>query len=115
MADPVDQGDRRFPLRGRLPRPIPSRYRFLDAEERAGRGRLAVRMWVLGCSPTTAWGFAMAEGPCWREHRPDTNEGRLVDTVLPNEYMRRCLMDVVWASDLDREDARVLVGGHARR
>ena len=29
--DPGDRGDRHFLLRGMLPRPVPFRYRFLDA------------------------------------------------------------------------------------
>ena len=74
-GDPADRGDRSVALRGLLPRPVPFRYRFLDAEERAGRGRLAIRLWVLGFSPGTAWGFAMAEGAGWREQLPDRYQG----------------------------------------
>ena len=101
--DPADQDARRLGLRGLLPRPVPFRYRFLGAEEQAGRGRLAVRLWLLGCSPATAWGFALAEGADWREHLPDRYEGRLIDAVLEGECIRRRLWDVVKASDLYRE------------
>ena len=103
--DPADQGDRSFPIRGLLPRPVPSRYRFLDAEERAGRGRMAVRLWLLGFTPGAAWGFAMAEGADWREHFPDRYAGRLVDNLLEGEVIRRRLWEVVVASDLYREVA----------
>lgn len=102
-GDPADRGDRRFPIRGLLPRPVPFRYRFLGAQERAGRGRMAIRLWVLGFAPATAWGFAMAEGSGWREHLPDRYEGRLIDAVLDGEVIRRRLWDVVKASDLYRE------------
>ena len=101
--DPVDQGDRRLPIHGLLPRPIPFHYRFLGAEERAGRGRLAVRLWLVGYAPATAWGFAMTEGAGWREQLPDRYEGRLIDAVLDGEVIRRRLWDVVKASDLYRE------------
>lgn len=100
---PADQGDRRFSLQGMLPRPIPFRYRLLDAEERAGRGRLVVRLWLLGFSPVTAWGFALAEDADWREHLPDAYQGRLVDAVLDGEVTRRRLWNVVKASDLYRQ------------
>jgi len=94
MADePGDRGDRRFALRGMVPRPVPFRYRLLDAEERAGRGRMAIRLWVLG----------MTEGASWRDQLPDRYEGRLIDAVLEGEVIRRRLWEVVLASDLYRE------------
>ena len=102
-GDPADRGDRSVALRSLLPRPVPWRYGVLGAEERAGRGRLAIRLWVLGCSPATAWGFAMAEGLRWREQLPDRYEGRLVDVLLDGEVIRRRLWEVVKASDLYRE------------
>jgi hypothetical protein len=102
-GDLADRSDRGVALRGLLPRPVPSRYRFLDAEEGAGRGRIAIRLWVLGFSPATAWGFALATGTCWREHLPDVYRGRLVDALLDGEVIRRRLWDVVVASDLYRE------------
>jgi hypothetical protein len=86
-----------------LPRPIPLRYRLLDDEERAGRGRLAVRLWLLGFAPGTAWGFAMAEGADWRAHLPDRYQGRLVDVLLDGAVIRRRLWDVVLASETYRE------------
>ena len=101
--DPADRGDHRFPLRGMLPGPVPPRFRRLGAEERSGRGRLAVRLWLLGYSPRTAWAFAMATGTCWREHLPDRYQGRLIDASLDGEVIRRRLWDVVKASDLYRE------------
>ena len=101
--DPADRGDRHFPLRGMLPHPVPFRYRFLGAEERAGRGRMAIRLWVLGFTPATAWGFAMTEGARWRDQLPDRYEGRLIDAVLEGEVIRRRLWEVVKASDLYRE------------
>ncbi len=103
VGDQADEGDRRFPLRGMLPRPVPARYRLLGAEERAGRGRLAVRLWLLGFTPETAWIFALAEGTCWREHLPDRYQGRLVDALLENEVIKRRLWEVVLASDLYRQ------------
>jgi hypothetical protein len=102
-GDPADRGDRRFPLLDMLPRPVPYRYRFLDAEERAGRGRLAVRLWLLGFSPATAWAFAMSEGSGWREQLPDRYAGHLVDALLEGAVIRRRLWDVVLASDLYHE------------
>ncbi|CAN5841312.1 hypothetical protein BH23CHL8_BH23CHL8_27360 [soil metagenome] len=93
MADPADRPGYPFPLRGMLPRPVPFRYRLLDDEERAGRGRLAVRLWVLGYGPRTAWAFAMAEGTCWREHLPNLYRGRLADWDLPVAYMQRRLWE----------------------
>jgi len=100
-GDPADRGDRSVALRGLLPRPVPSRYRFLDTEERAGRGRMAVRLWVLGITPGAAWGFAMAQGAGWREHLPGHCQGRLVDERLYGEHMRRRLREVEEASDPD--------------
>ena len=82
---------------------MPARYRFLGAEERAGRGRLAVRLWLLGFTPATAWSFALAGDSCWREHLPDRYQGRLVDDLLENEVVARRLWDVVLGSDLYRE------------
>ena len=108
-GDPSDEGDRHFPLRGMLPRPIPFRYRFLDAEERAGRGRLAVRLWLLGFAPRTAWAFAMAPAAGWREHLPDRYEGRFLDALLEGEFIRRRLWDVVLASDVYREAVEVSI------
>jgi len=101
MRDPVDLEDIRGSLlRGLLPRPVPFRYRFLDADERAGRGRLAVRAWLLGFPPRSAWGFAMAEGTCWREHLPDNYQGRLGDRELPSAYVTRRLCDAQEAENL---------------
>ena len=102
-GDPADRGDRSVALRSLLPRPVPWRYGVLGAEERAGRGRIAIRLWLLGLSPGAAWGFAMAEGADWREHLPDRYEGRLIDAVLDGEVIRRRIWDVVKASDLYRE------------
>ena len=76
---------------------------MLNVEERAGRGRLAIRLWVLGFSPATAWGFAMAEGADWRAQLPASYEGRLDDAKLDGEVIRRRLWEVVLASDLYRE------------
>ena len=102
-GDQADRGDRSVALHDLLPRPVPSRYRFLDAEERAGRGRMAVRLWLLGFSPATAWAFALATGTCWREHLPDVYRGRLVEALLDGEVVRRRIWDGVLASDLYRE------------
>ena len=103
-GDLADRGDRSVALHDLLPRPVPWRYRFLDAEERAGRGRLAIRLWVLGFSPATAWAFAMAQGADWREHLPDRYQGASRSTpVLDGEVIRRRLWEVVKASDLYRE------------
>jgi hypothetical protein len=46
-----------------LRRPVPPRFRFFGPEERAGRGRLAVWLWVFGSyARSMACAFAMAEG-----------------------------------------------------
>ena len=80
-------------MKGMLPRPIPLPFLGLPPEERAGRGRAAVRLWLLGCTPRVAWGFAMTKNKGWESHLPHRYEGRLVDRLLPGEYMRRRLAD----------------------
>ena len=81
-----------------LPKPVPFGYRFMPSDERAGRGRAALRLWLLGFPARTAWGFALSSRLDWREHLPDGYHGRLGDRKLPGEVLRRRLMKVVSAA-----------------
>jgi len=65
-----------------LPKPVPFDYRFMPSDERAGRGRAALRLWLLGFPARTAWGFALSSGLDWREHLPDDYRGRRRVTPL---------------------------------
>lgn len=98
MVKTTGGAERRFPLTGILPQPIPYPFRSLRSRERAGRGRMAVRLWVLGFAPATAWGFALAESACWRDQLPDRYDGRLVDALLEGEVIRRRIRDAVETS-----------------
>ena len=62
-----------------------------------------MRLWLLGFTPGTAWGFAMADGADWRGQLPASYQGRLGDALLESEVIGRRLWDVVQASDLYRE------------
>lgn len=78
---------------------------------------MAVRLWVLGFTSRTAWGFAMAEGADWRGQLPASYRGRLEDALLESEVIGRRLWDVVQASDLYREvveEIRLEAAGQSR-
>lgn len=101
QADPEDIVG--FPLRGMLPTPVPLSYRGLPTSERAGRGRAALRFWVMGFGPYMAWAYAMSPRLEWRSHLPDDYQGRLDDRELPGEVLRRRLRDVLEAEGWYRE------------
>ena len=95
--DPEDvSGDR---LDWMLPRPVPYSYRRMPAEERAGRGRAALRLSLLGFRARTAWGFALSPRMDWAGHLPDGYRGRLGDRGLPGLVLQRRLRDA-----MERED-----------
>ena len=80
-----------------LPKPVPLGYGSMPSDERAGRGRAALRLWLLGFPARTAWRFALSSRLDWCEHLPDDYHGRLGDRRLPGEVLRQRLMDVVRA------------------
>ena len=102
-ADPEDIFGYR--LDWMLPKPVPFGYRLMPSDERAGRGRAALRLWLLGFPARTAWGFALSSRLDWREHLPDGYHGRLGDRRLPGEVLRQRLMELVRAEDLKDEGA----------
>lgn len=72
-----------------VPKPIPGRFRLLDAEERGWRGRRAIRLWLLGFPVRTAWLHALSD-----DAGRSGNLDLVSDQRLPGKVLRRRLMEM---------------------
>ena len=82
-----------------VPRPVPYRFRLLRPAERGCRGRVAIKLWLLGYSVRTAWRHALSKDADWTDYLSHEHIALIDDRKLPGEMLRQRLMEVARAED----------------